>query len=179
MHIYFDMDGVLVKYDRNAYLSKQSPFYQKGVHYFRDLEADSLMLNLYLVLQRQNRHHLYIVTSITNDAKLCLEHCKDKITWLQNHQIATKRNQHLLFAASPKRNCVEDFQHRHLTPQDVLIDDYNPNLEAWQEAGGTAIKYCNGLNNPDSYAGPHINHTDTIENTLQYLLALERTLYEH
>ena len=174
MNIYFDMDGVLVQYDRNAYASKEAPFYQKGAHYFRELPPDNTMLSVFHVLKHQRLHNLYIVTSIINDSKLCIEHCNDKLYWLNTHGVYPDTKKNLLFAASSKQNCVEEIQKRKLTKKDVLIDDYNPNLLSWKTAGGTAIKYINGLNNPNSYHGPKITNQDSVMDILQYINTLER-----
>lgn len=52
------------------------------------------------------------------------------------------------------------FLKRPLTPYDVLIDDFNTNLEDWKEKGGTAIKYLNGENSRESWNGRSITITD-------------------
>ena len=33
-----------------------------------------------------------------------------------------------------------------IRPDDVLLDDYTPNLIAWSQSGGKAVKLLNGIN---------------------------------
>ena len=36
--------------------------------------------------------------------------------------------------------------HRKLGKMDILVDDHTPNLKRWETAGGTGVKWLNGIN---------------------------------
>ena len=55
---------------------------------------------------------------------------------------------------------------------DVLIDDYNKNLEDWREHGGLAVKYLNGINSADSFSGPIIDQMMSADDIVDMLLAI-------
>ena len=62
---------------------------------------------------------------------------------------------------------------RTLSKKDVLIDDWNPNLQMWEKHGGTAIKYLNGINSADSWAGLKITEEMTADEIVEMLLSLD------
>lgn len=153
---YFDMDGVAVKYDRSAYVGKHPLFLKKNQHYFRDLEPDRKILEVIDLLYQQSRYtgdNIYMLTSLMMNGAIFNEHFHDKVIW-NNNWLPYLDINHILISVTSKRDAVE-FIHNHcLTENDILIDDWNKNLIDWKAAGGTAFKYCNGLNSPHSYDGP-------------------------
>ena len=62
-----------------------------------------------------------------------------------------------------KNDAVEYIKDHELTRDDILIDDYNKNLTEWSQKGGTSIKYCNGINNPDSFEGIKLYYTESVQ----------------
>lgn len=61
----------------------------------------------------------------------------------------------------------------HTRRYHILIDDFNPNLRNWEAAGGTAVKYINGLNSPESFNGLCLFKTWPVEQCMNALLALQ------
>lgn len=59
---------------------------------------------------------------------------------------------------------------------DVLLDDYNKNLEAWAAVGGTGIKLLNGLNNRNTWDGVSVRANGTIKEIVDVLLNIEKGL---
>ena len=61
-----------------------------------------------------------------------------------------------------------------LEKTDVLISDYKNDIYPWIEAGGTAVKYLNGINDPESYPGPKITEDmkpEDIERYVEFFIA--------
>lgn len=181
MNYYFDMDGVIALYDRNAYKEtdgQQPRWLKKNEHYFRHLEADMWALELiYDVISYTKTHirkdgthdNVYILTSVVV-GPIFNEHFHDKILWARE-KIPQLPLENILISVGDKNDCVEFVTDHVLTKEDILIDDYNPNLEKWKAAGGTAVKYCNGINSTDSFDGSHIGQMfNNVDNTVKHLL---------
>jgi 5'(3')-deoxyribonucleotidase len=100
---------------------------------------------------------IYILTSLSDNGMIFNEHLHDKIVsfheWFPYIDI-----DHVLISTGPKRDTVEYITNHVIKSNDILIDDYNKNLEEWRAAGGTSVKYCNGINNPNSFDGQKIGH---------------------
>lgn len=180
MNVYFDLDGVLMLYERDAYISENGrlPIYLlPGHHYFRDRQPDKWVLHLLEILMAHQRatdskDKTFILSSI-KVGNMFNEHFHDKL--LRTMELIPQMPiENILFSVSEKHDCVPFITGKKLSTQDVLIDDFNPNLNAWTEAGGTAFKYCNGINNPSSYDGPLIGpmFSDTYD-AMRRLLAVK------
>lgn len=171
-NFFFDADGVLFKYDRDAYCGEHPIWLRKGNHYFRDLEPDRKMLKAVDLLSREIRYtgdSIYILTSLVNNSMMFNEHFHDKIISFQKWYPYIDID-HILISSGPKREAVEYITGNSITDRDILIDDYNKNLEEWRTNGGTSIKYCNGINNPHSFNGSKIGYDESSEEILQRLL---------
>lgn len=88
----------------------------------------------------------------------CLQeslYCKDeKIRWLKKYLPAVcKENVVFTISGMNKTDFVEKKTGMCITKYDILIDDYSRNIEEWETAGGTAIKFKNSFNtsNPEKY----------------------------
>lgn len=159
------MDGFIVTYDKNAYVGDEPAYLIKNKHYFRNLPPDRKALEFVDKLYRKCRYtgdEIFILTSIAINGDIFNEHFHDKITWL-HEWLPYIDIDHILISVTSKRNAVEYINNHTLTENDILIDDYNKNLLDWKNAGGTSIKYCNGINNPDSFSGLKLYRSDSIQ----------------
>ena len=168
---YFDMDGVLAVYDREAYKGSDPIWLRKNEHYFRSCNPDKKILAL---ADRLYRHcqfsgdNLYILTSLPINGAIFNEQFHDKIQWL--HKWTPYIDiENILISVTSKRDAVEYINNHQLTKNDILVDDYNKNLIDWDAAGGTAVKYCNGINSPDSFGGIKLFQDETVESMLNKL----------
>lgn len=174
---FFNMDGVLATYDRDAYIGQNPLFLQPHVHYFRNLEPDMKMLSVMDGLWSYIRCHrlqdeIYIITSIANNGALFNEHLHDKLEWVSKW-IPYFPIDHVFACVSSKRDIFEMISNRKLIPNhDILIDDYNKNLIEWREADGTAIKYLNGINSSESWDGKKVHHNADKESIIQSLITI-------
>lgn len=168
---YFDMDGVVAEYKKEAYIGEDPLWLRKNQHYFRDLNPDRKMLEVIDRMHQRSRYtgdRIYLLTSIPMNGAIFNEHFHDKIswagTWLPYLGIDA-----ILISVTSKRDAVEYIQNHQLSSNDILIDDYNKNLVDWQTHGGISVKYCNGQNNPESFTGPKIYRDDSAENIIKLL----------
>lgn len=168
---YFDMDGVVVEYQKSAYEGDNPLFMCKNKHYFKDLNPDRKMLEVIDKMYQRSRYtgnKIYLLTSIPISGAIFNEHFHDKIHWTHKW-LPYLDIDSILISVTSKRDAVEYIQNHQLSSNDILIDDYNKNLNDWTKAGGLAIKYCNGINSPDSFAGIKIYKTDLVSDILQNL----------
>ena len=172
---FFDADGVLFLYERDAYVGKNPRWLQKNQHYFRNLQPDRKMMKIVDMLHQRSRYtgdEIYILTSLLNDGMLFNEHFHDKIASFHRHFPYIDID-HIIISTGSKRNDVEYITNNAISSSDILIDDYNKNLNEWSIAGGTSIKYCNGINDPKSFNGMKINeNNESVKTILQTLTNL-------
>ena len=112
---WFDMDGVLARYDYGLYLPPESGFPRyllRQEHMFRNMEPDRTAISLFTDMYGRylTEKPYYVRTDL----------------W-------------------------------KLTALDILIDDYNKNLDDWKAHGGTPVKYVNGINSPRNDM-PNLSH---------------------
>lgn len=171
---YFDMDGVVVEYDRKAYAGEDPLYLKKNAHYYLNLEPDRTMLEVIDRMHQNSRYtgdHIYILTSIHLGGSIFNEHLHDKVTWLSRWLPYLDINS-ILFSVTSKRDAAEYIMNHKLSENDILIDDYNENLNDWENHGGISVKYCNGINDPKSFPGRKIYHTDCASSIIAALNAI-------
>lgn len=155
-NFYFDMDGVLASYGEKDYIGENPVWLKKNIHYFYNREPDWKALKIadevWRYCQRYHKDKFYVLTSLKPMGAIFNEHFHDKLLWLQRYMPYLKI-ENILISVTDKRDAVEYITGHCLTKEDILIDDYNKNLTEWEHAGGTAIKYCNCINNPASWSG--------------------------
>ena len=173
MNFIFDMDGVLVQYDRSAYVGDH-PAYLKP-HYFKDLLPVATMVNVVnqLLKMHDDSINIYVKsTASSSDGRQMLEQYNDKAEWLAAYLVGFHPAEHFLLLPkdSHKSSAViikEMLLHKtdpdSLSHKDILIDDFNENLYAWEKLNGFAIKFNNGINAPNkteshaSFEGLHLS----------------------
>lgn len=161
--ILFDMDGVLATYEQSHYRQKPMLHEIPGYHYFRTRPANETAIATYKATKKIPGIEVGILSRISPGA-IGRQQRADKIAWLKAHGIETD---HCIITSLPKTTAVKrHFKIRDIPKNMVLIDDYNENLVEWQSAGGTACKFCNGDNNPDSFDGPCISSPQDVEDML-------------
>lgn len=184
IHIYFDMDGVLAKYDRNAY--KEDPvtherlFEMKNKHYFRYVPADDKMTNVLFHLS-DKMHNIksgleiqtHVISTLSKKSSAFIEQYDDKLAWLHEN-VKNFPTTEFYPALGEKRDIAVLIRGKKLNPTDILIDDYNVNLKSWRRAGGTAIKYLNGVNSAESWNGPYIDQAMSSSEIIRMLEILAR-----
>lgn len=178
MNVFFDMDGVLAQYERTAYEKPDFLWKKPGSHYFSTVKPDQKAIDLFNLCQKETGTNTFILTSVLNNGPICLEQITDKMAWIQKHIPNTDLKKQFIPSVSIKTRTIQAmlFQNKNnIHPSDILIDDYNPNLWAWQNAGGTAMKYLNGLNHADSWSGIVLTENMTAEDICELISVLGKT----
>lgn len=141
--LFFDMDDTLAKFSTPNWMNEVN---NEG--YFKELDPLPFLdeVNKLAALCPEN---VYILSACINNP-----YCKpDKIEWLKKHLPAAMK-EHVFFSkvGKSKPNYVK-YRFKKIDKYDILIDDYSKNLEEWEAAGGTAIKFKNDHNvsNPNKY----------------------------
>lgn len=145
MNYFFDLDGTLARFyeDKNWAIK----FQKEG--YFIGLKPYEKFVKIVEYLHRVNpSNNIYVISAAPNETG-----AKEKFQWVKKH-LPFIEEKHI-FIQICKENSdnptkaayVSLLLRRALTKKDVLIDDYNKNLFEWTNAGGTAIKAVNELNN--------------------------------
>lgn len=142
--IWFDMDGVAVVYIMDDYLSGKWQI--PNSHYFLNQLPDENACRL-IELTHHQYPNVNLITNITQDPAIMSEHIADKRQWIAD-QLPYLKEREIHLITQHKADYVQQYLNRRLRPSDILISDYHKDLTPWQTAGGTTIKYLNGINSP-------------------------------
>lgn len=178
MNVFFDMDGVLTIYERDAYRAPDYKWRQLDGHYFRSVKPDQKAIEVFRILSNTANVNTFVLTAVLNEGPIMLEQITDKIQWLNDHMPEVDPSKQFIPSVSAKNRTIQAvlFQNKdHLSPSDILIDDYNPNLLDWADAGGTAVKYINQLNHAASYKGIILPNDMPADDIAQLFDTISRT----
>lgn len=168
--LYFDLDGVIAKYDKSMYIGDEPKFIKEPFHSFIELEADEYMHELFEMCCDFFTDETYIMSAVySGDMEVALAQMTAKLQWLRN-KFPKFDLTHVIFTSSQGKPLhLSKIKDMALTSRDILIDDFNRNLYAWSIAGGTAIKYVNGINHAETWDGLCISEIDNPINVTKIL----------
>lgn len=159
--IFVDMDGTLAKWNN---VDMPDVLYEKG--YFENLEANNNLVQEVRNLIKEGED-IYILSSFLNDSKYALE---EKQNWLDKYLPEINYSRRIFVEYGNKKS--KSIQNG-ITFSDFLIDDYTKNLLDWKEAGGTGIKFLNGINHTKgTWQGFLLKNDEEIENSLKQIINL-------
>lgn len=164
--LFIDMDGTLARFhDEDLYLERM---YEKN--FFLNLKPFSSMVDAIKQIIRTGTAKVYILSAVINETSKF-----EKNQWLDEYLPEIDR-EHRIFTNMdvPKSQWLFiGRRHNVLEKNDILLDDYNKNLEEWKSVGGTAIKAKNNLNhkglNGPLWNGKLIDITDTSDSIVAKL----------
>ena len=164
--ILFDMDGVLVKYDRKMYEGDNPIWLQVGKHAFRNLKPDPTAVELFKDVVRVLPNDVKILTSISDkNPDIAIEQAVDKMLWCGDNLGPDFKPSMFMACMTEKSDIIMAIKGMRLSKSDILIDDYNKRLFSWASAGGTPFKYLNGINSIQSW--PSCYYLDSNESSEQ------------
>lgn len=155
-YIYFDMDGVITKWDTNASLEDT---FENG--FFLHCAPDKKMVDLIQKLDSYFHENIRILSFVYPNKYAKIE----KKEWLEKNGLGNIIVDFPLYG-----NQMEVYQDTEKTS--ILIDDFTPNLKRWQTVDEhLGIKYLNGINgNYGTWNGMCLSYEDSIDRLLDALM---------
>lgn len=163
MRYFVDLDGTLC-----VYPSTTEPWWEvPGIFKFLTPQEKVIKAVKRLI---ENGQEVFILSAYNKNFPSTMA---EKDHWLDKH-LPEVDNAHRIYTlvGESKAAAVPG----GIQPTDVLLDDYNKNLEMWSEAGGTGIKLLNGLNNRKSWRGVSVRANGTIKEIEAVLTRIENDL---
>lgn len=150
MTFYFDMDGVLAKFNKSANTANPPLFNRPGQHYFLKCEPDIKAITIAQTMLAAGLD-VRILSRLNGPREMLDEWRCDKTAWLKRY-MPDISSEHIILTETTKDKFLNHIPERQRAAH-VLIDDFNENLAMWEENGGVGVKYGNDLNNPASWYG--------------------------
>lgn len=135
IHIFFDMDGVLAKWEPVSIEETM----EKGFFYSR--EPDKAMLDLVTQIMI-----LGLPVSVLSSVYRDDHSIKEKEQWLDKVGLSSLGRRLFSPYGESKGEIIDSLKKHYPDSIFVLVDDNSEMLRKWQEAGGIGVKYYNGLN---------------------------------
>lgn len=163
--LFVDMDGTLARFhDEVKYLERM---YEPG--FFRDLQPFRGAVETIKEYMRQYPDaEVFILSSaIPGNPPGCVQ---QKQAWLDKY-LPEIDHEHRLFPemGTDKSAVIPG----GIRATDVLLDDYNKNLEEWRQAGGVSIKFVNNINDKalkgERWSGERMYHDAKPEDNAKFL----------
>ena len=162
--IHVDMDGTLARFhDEVKYLERMyEPLF------FLTLRPFHSVVDAMRILASNDDFELFVLSScITESSK------EEKKKWLKAFLPEIPESNYIFVdIGENKAKCLG----HPISEDDILLDDYNLNLEEWREAGGLAIKLVNNINDQGLYGprwnGSRVYYDDAAETTAAKIAAI-------
>jgi len=138
-NFFFDLDGTLAEWRLGVSIEE---LYTQ--HYFDTLKPTEDLCAAVNKAAMERNANVYVLSAYI-PGTYALE---EKKAWCAEH-LPNLSKSSLLFVpcGTDKASFIKNLLKRDLTENDILIDDYSVNIQAWETAGGIAIKWLNGVNN--------------------------------
>jgi len=158
--LFGDMDGSFAEWKP---VTAFEDLYEEG--YFRTLKAhDALVLAFRAVITSEGVEG-FINSHYLQDSKYAL---KEKNSWVDEQLPEIPRHNRIFSSCGINKT---KYVPGGIKPNDILIDDYTPNLREWEAAGGTGIKFMNGINGTKgTWNGLRIDKNDSPEKIAKLII---------
>ena len=172
--VFFDMDGTLARFHaENNYLERM---YEPS--FFASLAPYENAVETVARLAEGGEAEVYVISSVIEGYPPgdCAE---QKHAWLDEHLPMIDRA-HRIFP--PMGANKTEYVTGGVHADDVLVDDYNKNLEEWEAAGGTSVKFVNDINDRGlvgkRWAGERVYYSASAEETAARLGGIDKVAQE-
>lgn len=137
MHFYFDMDGVLVRFDEGFHVSQE----WRKPGYFKNCEPDRIAVMLAHCLHAMPNHSVRILTRVLDEPENIRRWTRDKKAWMKENMPFISLSREFTCTAAPVKSEILRDVPEHARLLHVLVDDDPKMLEEWRRAGGTSVQY--------------------------------------
>ena len=162
--VFVDMDGTLARFhDEDRYLERM---WEEG--FFEQLKPFENAVDTVKALAKDPSIEVFILSAaIEGEPPYCVA---QKHAWLDKYLPEIDKS-HRIFTGVGE-NKAELIPHG-IRASDVLIDDYNKNLDEWQAYGGHSVKFVNNINHKglvgELWQGDLIYHDKPVAETIKDL----------
>lgn len=157
---FIDMDGTLAEWKN---IASNNELYQKG--YYENLKPNNHILNETKNLIKEGKD-IFILSSFLSDSDYAL---KEKNNWLDKYLPELPKGKRIFV---PYGDSKYKYIPNKITAFDYLIDDHTKNLLDWKEAGGTGIKFLNGINHLKGvWQGLLLREDENISEELNWIIS--------
>ena len=158
------MDGVLAEYK----WSGKGDEWKQG--HFLSLAPDITAIHAVRDLAKWEDVEVYILSALLPDSDFCKA---EKMVWLIRYLPEINDDHWIFTKAGIRKPDVVRQLFGGMNDSFVLLDDYSANLAEWESAGGTGIKYRNGINGRNgTWSGLYVDHRQTKEEMETVLLSV-------
>lgn len=144
VNLYVDMDGTLYRFHDDILDEEGQVQIEKmyEVDFFLKLKPFENLVDTINRLHENNNVEIYFLSAVSD------EYIEEDKKAVLRRDFPWVDVDHMLFpyCGCNKAEFVELFQERELENTDILLDDYNQNLEQWLDHNGTSIKFVNNIN---------------------------------
>ena len=148
-NLFIDMDGVLAEWreDQTAKDTYRKGYFENLRPYSNVVDAVRQIISLYPDIS------VYILSAVYPDNNHAIS---EKRCWLKKY-LPEIADENIFFVDC---GCRKSVICPGMSFDDVLLDDYNANLDDWKQHGGTAVQVYNEVNSPVSTLYQVINKND-------------------
>lgn len=140
--LFVDLDGTLAEFRR---ISSDEELLADG--YYFNLKPSESVINMIkdLVINHKEEVDVYILSAYLTESRTAYF---DKLRWCKKYIPEIDKNHIVLLPCGLNKAefIKETLPNVEHFGSFYLLDDYNKNLNEWQEAGGVGIKLVNGIN---------------------------------
>lgn len=168
---FFDMDGVLAEYRENCTVQDMQ---KKG--YFRTLAPEENMLGaLSMLLENGEKLGISVCVLTKVYPSEFRYSVREKQEWRDEFMPDLFDSEFIMVngETEEKSDAIKAMLGAGINGDYFLIDDYNANLAEWIDAGGTAVKYVNKINDKNrSFIGNRLSYKMSAEEIYNAILEM-------
>lgn len=161
-----DLDGTIANFDNSA-----TPEQLLESEFFYTREPQMKLINNINYLRKKRVVEVFVLSAYLTDNEYPL---RDKNRWCDTWFNVDKEHRIFVPNAQNKATYFEKATGRKIDKRFIMLEDYTPALKNFQAAGGSTIKFMNGVNgNNGTYRGVKLCRDDVEKHPYALTAAIE------